>query len=44
MMKLKLKGLYFSSLAWSKIKLVSAKQGISASELIEGWARSLDCN
>ena len=30
--------------AWSKIKLLSAKQGISASELVESWARNLDCN
>ena len=30
--------------AWSKIKFVSRLQVISASELIEGWARSLDGN
>jgi hypothetical protein len=30
--------------AWNKIKLLSAEKGISASELIESWARNLDCN
>jgi hypothetical protein len=29
--------------AWNNIKLLSAKTGISASELIEGWARNIDC-
>lgn len=43
MMKLRLKELYFSSLAWNKIKLVSAEMGISASELIENGARNIDC-
>ena len=30
--------------AWNKIKLLSAQKGISASELIETWARNIDCN
>ena len=28
--------------AWNNIKLLSAEKGISASELIEHWARNLD--
>ncbi len=30
--------------AWNKIKLLSAQKGISASELIENWARNIDGN
>ncbi len=28
--------------AWNNIKLLSAQKGISASELIENWARNID--
>ncbi len=37
------KNVFLTPTSWNKIKMCAKKHGLSASELVEQWARNLDC-